>query len=150
MGMDDSLPDPGPLARRLAHIPEGSLDFVPVQLRGRRDGWTPVRQRAFVTALAAGLGMSGAARAAGMSRQSAYALIERPGADSFVAACHRALGFSKSRPHAPGSTAYERGVEGVLVPLRQGRRIVAYRRKFDNRVLGNLLRAYYRRRDQGR
>jgi hypothetical protein len=148
--MDDSPPDPSPLARRLAHIPDGALDFTPVPLRGRRDGWTPARQRAFVTGLACGLGVSGAARAAGASRQSAYLLRTRPAAESFAAACDRALAFARSRPPSPGSTAYERGIEGVLVPLHLGRRIVGYRRKYDSRVLGNLLRAYHRRRDECR
>lgn len=150
MGMDDSPPQPSPLFQRLAHIPAGALDFTPVPLRNRRDGWTAARQRAFVTALAAGLGISGAACAAGMSRQSAYLLRDRPGAGSFAAACDRALGFARSRPLPPGSTAYERGIEGVLVPLYHGRRIIGYRRQFDNRVLGNLLRTYYRHRDMGR
>jgi hypothetical protein len=147
--MDDSLPGTSLLAARLAHIPEGALDFTPVPLKGRRDGWTAARQRAFVTGLAAGLGMSAAARAAGMSRQSAYLLLERPGAESLCAACERARAFARSRPLAPGSTCWERGVEGVLVPLRHRGRIIGYRRKYDGRALGLMLRTAYRLREQG-
>jgi hypothetical protein len=41
---------------RRAHDPQpapaAALDFTPVPLRSRRDGWTPERQRLYVAALA--------------------------------------------------------------------------------------------------
>lgn len=80
--MDESLGLPARLAARLAHIPPGALDFVPVPVKARRDGWTAGVQKMFVLALAAGLGTSGAARAVGRSRQTAYRLCERPDAAS--------------------------------------------------------------------
>ncbi|MCB1719955.1 MAG: hypothetical protein KDK05_32950, partial [Candidatus Competibacteraceae bacterium] len=43
----------------------------------RHDGWTPARQAAFLRELAASHCVSAAARAVGMSRQSAYALRAR-------------------------------------------------------------------------
>jgi hypothetical protein len=58
----------------------------PVPLRIRRDGWTVERQREFIRVLHVKRSISLACRAAGMSRKSAYALRERPGAESFAAA----------------------------------------------------------------
>jgi hypothetical protein len=145
--MDESLRLPPGLASRLAHIPPGALDFEPVPVKARRDGWTATAQTMFVIALAAGLGTSGAARAVGKSRQTAYRLRERPDAGSFAAAWDRALEFARRRPAPPGSTAWQRGVEGILVPLRHRGRIIGWRRKYCSRTLGALLSSYYRLRD---
>ncbi|HYD12801.1 MAG TPA: hypothetical protein VEC11_08130 [Allosphingosinicella sp.] len=60
--------------------------FDPVPLRARRDGWTEARQREFIRLLHVKRSISTACRAVGMSRKSAYALRERPGAESFAAA----------------------------------------------------------------
>ena len=70
--MSDSTPTP--------HDP---FAFDPVPSASRRhDGWTPERQRLFIAALRQ-IGMvSAAAQAAGMSRKSAYTLLERAGPDS--------------------------------------------------------------------
>ena len=65
--------------------------FDPVPLRSRRDGWTPERQREFVRILHVKRSISAACRAVGMSRKSAYALRERPGAESFAAAWDKAF-----------------------------------------------------------
>jgi hypothetical protein len=136
IGMDESL---DLLAARLAHIPRGALDFVPVPVKARRDGWTAAVQKTFVLCLAAGLGLSGAARAVGRSRQTAYRLRERSDAASFAAAWDRALYFARLRPLPPGTTAWERGVEGILVPILYRGRIVGSRRKACDRTLGRLL-----------
>ena len=146
--MTDSFAEPSLLARRLAHLPAGALDFVPVPLKARRDGWTSARQRAFVTAIAAGLGNSGAARAVGKSRQSAYRLREKPGAESFAAAWDRALAYARSRPPACGSTIQERVFDGIERPIRVGGKVAAVRRVYDGRALAMILRAHLRR--QGR
>ena len=61
--------------------------FTPVPLRYRHDGWTPERQRLYVAALAATGHLGKAARAVGMTEQSAAKLRRRPGAASFDAAC---------------------------------------------------------------
>lgn len=45
--------------------------------RSRRDGWTPARQTAFLAALSATRSVTAAARAAGMSRESAHRLRGR-------------------------------------------------------------------------
>lgn len=147
--MDESLRLPPGLAARLAHIPPGALDFAPVPVKARRDGWTPAVQHRFVLALASGLGTSGAARAVGRSRQTAYRLRERPDAASFASAWDRALHFARLRPPPPGTTMWQRGVEGIMVPLRHRGRILGWRRKYCDRALGGLLNTIYRLRDGG-
>jgi hypothetical protein len=139
IGMDESLELPPRLAEALANLPPGALDFTPVPLKARRDGWTAVAQRLFIAALAAGLGVSGAARAVGLSRQTAYRLRERPDAASFAAAWDRAFHFARLRPLPPGATAWERAVEGVVVPIFYRGRIVGSQRKYCDRTLGRLL-----------
>lgn len=142
--MDESLRLLPSLASRLTHIPSGALDFTPVPVKSRRDGWTPRAQEMFVLLLAAGLGIASATRAVGKSRQTAYRLRDRPDAASFAAAWDRALHFARLRPLAPGTTARERAIEGVLVPVMYRGRVVHWRRKFCDRTLGLLL-AQHRR-----
>jgi hypothetical protein len=50
----------------------------------RTDGWTAERQVAFLAALAGTRSVTSGARAAGMSRESAYRLRERPGGALFA------------------------------------------------------------------
>ena len=60
--------------------------FTPVPLRYRRDGWTPGRQADFLGRLCETWSVAAAARHVGMTRESAYRLREKPGAESFAAA----------------------------------------------------------------
>lgn len=71
------------------------LDFAPVPVRPRHDGWTPQLQRRFIVALARGASVEAAARAVGKSRTTAYALRKRPGAESFAAAWDSALACAR-------------------------------------------------------
>jgi hypothetical protein len=57
----------------------------------RRDGWTPERQLRFLDTLARTRSVTRAARAAGMSRESAYRLRGRKDGALFAAAWDRAL-----------------------------------------------------------
>jgi hypothetical protein len=57
----------------------------------RRDGWTPERQLRFLDTLARTRSVTRAARAAGMSRESAYRLRRRKDGALFAAAWDRAL-----------------------------------------------------------
>ena len=57
----------------------------------RRDGWTPERQLRFLGALAGTRSVTKAARAAGMSRESAYRLRGRKDGALFAAAWDQAL-----------------------------------------------------------
>ena len=67
----------------------------------RRDGWTPERQLRFLGALARTRSVTRAARAAGMSRESAYRLRSRREGALFAAAWDRALESHKVRAPSP-------------------------------------------------
>ena len=66
-------------------------DSIALQPRVRRDGWTPERQLRFLDVLGRTRSVTKAARAAGMSRESAYRLRRRPQAALFAAAWDKAL-----------------------------------------------------------
>ncbi len=89
--------------------------FTPVPLtRHRRNGWTPERQRSFITALACTGCVAAAARAAGMGITSAYGLRRRPAAASFVAAWDQVLRDARRRAL---EVAMQAMFTGNLTPL---------------------------------
>jgi len=73
------------------------LDFTPVPVRYRSDGWTPERQRHYVVALFATGHRGKAARAVGMTEQSAARLRRRPDAVSFARVCAAAYRAARCR-----------------------------------------------------
>lgn len=77
-----------PPRRKAPRVPP----FYPVPTRSRRDGWTVQRQADFLGYLAETGSVMGACEAVGMSRNSAYRLRARRGAESFAAAWDAALG----------------------------------------------------------
>jgi hypothetical protein len=101
---------PEPTAEHQASAPgllPPELDFEPVPLRARRDGWTPDRQRLYVAALAC-LGHGGQAAAlVGLSEQTAARLRARPEGASFGRACERAWQIGKGCRRA--AAAAQRG-----------------------------------------
>ena len=99
--------------------------FTPVSLRYRRDGWIPGRQSDFLGRLAETRSVAAAARLVGMTRESAYRLRDRPGAESFAAAWDSILA---RRPPAPTSThepLRHRSSCGTLKRVMRGGRRVA-------------------------
>jgi hypothetical protein len=120
--------------------PSRPFDFDPVpSASNRHDGWTPERQRLFIDALRRIGIVSAAARAAGMSRKSAYALRERAGAES---------GFARAWADAQVSgetsawyTAIGRAIHGVEVPYFYRGIQCGTRRVYDNRLLLAAFRA---------
>lgn len=129
--IDSSMDDSGP--------PE----FTPVPLRTRRDGWTAERQMLFIMALRRTRSIGLAAAVAEMSRESAYRLRARPGAESFAAAWDAAL----ARPeHPPASEpARNRLLDPVEVPIMCGSKQIGIRRVYDRRAFFNVLRAHIAR-----
>lgn len=114
------------------------LRFTPVPVRARRDGWTPLLQRRFIIDLARGMGPAEAARGLGRSRQTAYALREKPGAREFAAAWDAAVDFAclarvAARPLAPAGG----GIEKLFVPRFYRGRLVGFVERED---LGGTLR----------
>lgn len=105
-------------------------------IRHRHDGWTPARQATFLEALAATHSVAKAARAAGMSRQSAYALRAKLKGEPFDLAWHAAL---RCRFDALAEAAMERALNGVEVPHFYKGEMVGTSRRYDERLTVALL-----------
>ncbi|HWT13064.1 MAG TPA: hypothetical protein VN231_09960 [Allosphingosinicella sp.] len=119
------------------------LAFTPVPLRAQHNGWSESLQLRFLLALARGAGPGEAARSLGMTRQSAYRLRKRPGAESFAAAWDRAQEFARSVRRACCSPlAGHGGIESLLVPRFYRGRLVGFVQRDDvagaMRLLGRL------------
>lgn len=115
----------------------GEYRWVPVRRRPRLDGWTEEKQRRFIETLADTGLVNVAARAVGMSRESAYRLRRSPHGAAFARA------WDAARHHAGGlieDIAFERAIEGTEQEVvdRYGD-VVATRLVHDNRLLKYLL-----------
>jgi hypothetical protein len=110
---------------------------VPVD-RKRNNGWTPAQQERFIVALSVMGSVGQAVKAVGMSRQSAYNLRERPGAESFARSWDLALEHGQRRQF---DTAMERAINGVTTirVLRGG--AVTVNGGPDMRILRSALRS---------
>jgi hypothetical protein len=116
--------------------PPSRLDFDPVAVSYRSDGWTPERQRAFIEELAdCGVVREAAARV-GMTEQSAGRLRRRVDAAAFNLAWESALQIGADRLR---SIAWERAVTGVAKPRYYRGELVGEERVYDNRLLIYLL-----------
>ena len=108
------------------------LAFTAVPGAGmRHDGWTPRRQYDFIQALAVMGVVSRAARAVGMSKQSAYKLRDRPGAESLVAAWDVALAMGYDRAY---ELAVEQARNGITTPRFYKGKQVGTRHRYDHRL----------------
>lgn len=115
-------------------------DFTPVPRKGNRhDGWTPARQRAFIEALADTGSVTRAAAQVNMSQANCYTLRRAPGAESFRAAWEAALDYGVMRLK---DIAFERAIEGQLVPVFVAGRLMGFRRVRNNALLMFCLRHY--------
>jgi hypothetical protein len=114
------------------------IDFAPVpQLRKRRIGWDPARQRAFVALLAHTPSINFAARKVGLSPQSYYRLVERPGAESLAKAVDLAIDHGLMRLRL-SSVARGLGEDEVRV-FRRGRHVRTELR-YNDRLAMTVLR----------
>ncbi len=105
--------------------------------RPRADGWTVERQEAFLKALANCGCVTHAARAVGMTRQSAHNLYNRPSAHAFRRAYDAALDCSLRLVE---DGMWSRAVHGAPRPIfYQGEQVGEYRH-FDERLTMFLLR----------
>lgn len=120
--------------------------FTPVPLRYRRDGWTPGRQADFLGRLAETGNVAAAARHVGMTRESAYRLRDKAGAESFAAAWDSILAQRPSVPKSTTELLWHRAFYGSLKPLMRGGKHVATRHSPDNDAVLKLYRAEMRRR----
>jgi len=121
--------------------PKLPIEFTPVPVRPRRDGWTVERQIAFIEKLAGGSTISAACKSVGMSRESARKLRRHPWAGDFRDAWDAA---SDCRYDELEEAALERSKNGVPRPIFYKGEQVGEWRHFDERLTMFLLR--FRRR----
>ena len=115
-----------------------AFDPVP-QMRRRRVGWDEDRQRAFVMLLATSPSIGFAARQLGMSRQSVYRLLERPGAEQFAKAIDQAIDHGLATLRVTGVM---RGLGEDAVPVfRRGRHVRTELRRNDKLAMTILRQA---------
>lgn len=114
-------------------------DFTPVPRKYRHDGWTPERQKAFISALADTGSVSRAAAMVNMAQTNCYTLRRAPGAESFRRAWEAALDFGVARLK---DIAFERAIDGYLVPVFVAGKLMGFRRKHNDALLMFCLRHY--------
>lgn len=124
------------LFRDPAHPPGPAVDFTPVPVRVRRDGWTAERQRIFLTVLAETGSISEACINSGVSSRSAYRLRARTDAASFARAWDDALRLATARLTA---LAFERATMGTVREVWKGGELVGHTREPSERILIFLL-----------
>jgi len=114
------------------------LDFAPVPVRARRDGWTPKKQYFFILGIAHGFIPAKAAQILGMTRKSAYELRRKPGAEGFAAAWRAAAARARARRHAARRPSLaQRALHGEWYPhLSEGRLIGWTHRPAGARLIG--------------
>lgn len=105
--------------------------------RSRHDGWDAQSQKTFIETLAATASVTDAAKAAGKSRNSAYALRNRADAAAFQAAWDDALRASVA---VLAGTAFDRAINGIEEPIYYKGHHVGHRQRHDNKLLMFLLR----------
>lgn len=134
--MTDSPPQTPPT---LLLADEDLLAFTPVPLdRKRSNGWTAAQQERFILALHVMGSVGQAAKAVGMSRQSAYNLRERAGAESFAKSWDAAIEMGRARQF---DLAMERAVGGVTtITVRRGGAVTVNGGP-DMRILQSALRS---------
>jgi len=130
-------PKPPPPRRPVRDREPGPLDFEPVDLRFRQDGWTPERQAAFIWALAETGCVEESARRVGKSASGAYDLRARPDAQSFRLAWEAAIDMAMARM---SDAAISRCIYGVPVPHYYKGELIGEHRRYDERLTMWMLR----------
>ncbi len=113
------------------HIAEMARAIEPVPVRARADGWSPLKQVAFIEALAACGCVEEAAARLGMSARSAYKLRARPGARSFREAWEVAQDSAVERV---ADAMFGRAIHGVSRPVFYQGEQIGERRHYDDRL----------------
>ena len=122
------------------------LDFTPAPTRKQHAGWTAERQRAFIAALRGGLSPGEAAVHVGLSRQSAYRLRERTGAEAFAKAWDGAQATARRLRVLEGAGDYAIALlDGLLVPHFRRGRFVGFSLRHDDAAVIRALDTHSRR-----
>lgn len=119
-----------------AELQEWGIDHPP-PLRHRHDGFTPEKIAIFIRTLRATGSVTDAARAAGITRKTAYDLYHRADAGYFRAAWDESL---RGPNIVMTSTAYDRAINGVEEAVWYKGEFRGWRVRHDNRLLMFLLR----------
>ncbi|MGB7408345.1 MAG: hypothetical protein WA908_07550 [Pontixanthobacter sp.] len=122
-------PDPRAFCDAASALPDHDL---------HHNGWTPAKQAAFLRELSASHNVTAAARAVGMSRQSAYKLRMRLRGEPFDAAWKAAFA---TRFDVLAETALDRALNGVEVPHYYNGELIGTSRRYDERLTLALLAA---------
>ena len=129
------------------------LKFTPAPSRSRHDGWSAADQRKFIGRLARGHSVDEAAKSLGHSRQSAYALCRRKGAEGFARAWIQAQRMGRdawqARRCAP-TPDFALAFEPMLVPRFYRGRLVGFVQREDNAAALRALRALDRYEEEER
>lgn len=122
----------------VALAPEPAPNYLPARRpkSSPEPRWTGARMGQFLDELAASQSVAAAARAVGMSRQSAYRLRARLQGAAFGTAWEAALQLGYDTLHR---AAFERALHGVEVPVYHKGELVGTRRQFDARLTTFLL-----------
>lgn len=120
-----------------AELQEWGIDHPP-PLRRRHDGFTPEKIAIFIRTLRATGSVTDAARAAGITRKTAYDLYGREDAGYFRAAWDEAMRGPANVVLA--ATAYDRAINGVEEAVWYKGEFRGWRVRHDNRLLMWLLR----------
>ena len=133
----------GLAAAERAAVPEDKArlvaEFAPVPRRYRHDGWTPERQKAFIEALAVTGCVDRAAEMVNIAQTNCYELRKAPGAEEFRRAWDAALDFGTKKLK---DIAFERAINGYLVPVFVAGKLMGFRRKYNDALLMVCLRHY--------
>jgi hypothetical protein len=132
-------PLPPRLAAILEHLPVDRLVFTPAPVKARRDGWTVARQIGFIHRLALCSDVGSSARGVGMSRESAWRLRKRPGAEGFAATWDEAARWGGDRLADLGM---ERCLEGERRGVYYRGRKVGEQVHFNNSLLIAVLNRF--------
>lgn len=136
-----SVPDQPPATSAVpapARVTAPPLEPIPEPAPEPR--WTKAKQTAFLQHLAACHCVASAARAVGMSRQSAYRLRARMKGQPFDHAWAAAFDCAFN---ALEDAAMQRAIHGVEVPYLHKGEVVHFARRFDERLTLGLLRMRY-------
>lgn len=109
---------------------------LPALVEAADERWNKAKMAGFLRELAATQSVAGAARAVGMSRQSAYKLRNRLKGEPFDIAWEAAFQHGYDALH---QAALERALYGTEVPVFHAGELVGTRRHFDERLTVFLL-----------
>ena len=112
------------------------LDFAPVPVADRHNGWSAEKQRAFIEALADTGSVPAAAKAVGMGVEGAYRLRRRGDAAAFAQAWDAAYGVMTQRLT---DAAFARAIHGVHNPVFFQGEVIGERIGYDERLTRFLL-----------